>query len=90
MNFPNLFDLIDAQLETSAQLKGSQRSEDADGRVWTKDAFCAKIMPAGSTGITVALLRADHVVHERIFAASSMSVPRIVRTITEHLTGYAN
>ena len=32
----------------------------------------------------------DRVVHQRIFAASSMSVARIVRTITEHLTGYAN
>jgi hypothetical protein len=47
-------------------------------------------MPSGSTGIAVALLRGDSVVHERIFAASSMSITRIVRTITEHLTGYAN
>ena len=90
MNFPSLFDLIDAELETSAQLQGSQRSHDADGRIWTKDAACAKIMPSGSTGITVALLRGDSLVQERIFAASSMSIARIVRTITEHLTGYAN
>ena len=90
MNFPRLFDLIDAELETNAQLEGSQRTRDADGRVWTKDAAGAKIMPSGSTGIVVALLRADHVVHERIFAASSMSIARIVRTITEHLPGYAN
>lgn len=90
MNFPSLFDLIDAQLEGNAQLDGSQRSQDADGRVWTKDAACAKIMPSGSTGVTVALLSGDRIVHERIFAASSMSIPRIVRTITEHLTGYAN
>jgi hypothetical protein len=90
MNFPSLFDQIDAELETNAQLEGSLRSHDADGRVWTKDTACAKIAPSGSTGITVALLRGDNVVHERIFAASSMSVQRIVRTITEHLTGYAN
>jgi hypothetical protein len=90
MNFPSLFDLIDAQLETNAQLEGSQRSQDADGRVWTKDAACAKITPSGSTGVTVALLSGDRIVHQRIFAASSMSIPRIVRTITEHLTGYAN
>jgi hypothetical protein len=90
MNFPSLFDLIDAQLETNAQLEGSQRSQDADGRVWTKDAVCAKITPSGSTGVTVALLSGDRIVHQRIFAASSMSIPRIVRTITEHLTGYAN
>ena len=88
MNFPSLFDLIDAELETNAQLAGSQRSQDADGRVWMKDTACAKITPSGTTGITVALLSADRLVHKRIFAASPMSVPRIVRTITEHLTGY--
>jgi hypothetical protein len=90
MNTPNLLDLIDTALETNQLLEGSQRTEDAGGRVWTKDAAAAKITASGSTGITVALLSSDRVVHQRIFAASSMSVARIVRTITEHLTGYAN
>jgi hypothetical protein len=90
MNFPSLFDLIDAELENNAQLAGSQRTEDADGRIWTRDSAGAKITPSGSTGITVALLMSDRVVHERIFAASPMSVPRIARTITEHLRGYAS
>jgi hypothetical protein len=88
MNSPSLFDLIDTELEANAHLAGSQRSEDADGRVWTKGAAAAKIMPSGTTGIAVALLLGDRVVHERIFAASPMSVSRIVRWITEHLTGY--
>ncbi|HEY5349267.1 MAG TPA: hypothetical protein VIJ64_06035 [Candidatus Lustribacter sp.] len=90
MNLPNLFDLIDAELETNARLAGSQRSLDADGRMWTKDTAGAKITPSGTTGIAVALLLRDRIVHERIFAASPMSVGRIVRTITEHLTGYVN
>lgn len=79
MNFASL---IDAELETNAQLDGSQRTEDTDGRCWTKDAAGAKIMPSGSTGSSVALFLSDRIVHERIFAASSMSVTRIVRTIT--------
>ena len=90
MNHPSLFDLIDAELKTNVQLEGSQRSEDADGRVWAKDAAAAKIAPAGTTGITVMLLSRDRIVHERTFAASPLSIARIVRTITEHLTGYAN
>ena len=90
MNFPSLLDLIDAELENTAHLDGSQRTQDADGRVWTRNAAGAKITPSGSTGITVALLSSDRVVHERIFAASPMSVARIVRTISEHLMGYAN
>jgi hypothetical protein len=90
MNFPSLLDLIDAELENNARLDGSQRTQDADGRVWTRSTAGAKIAPSGSTGITVSLLSSDRVVHERIFAASPMSIARIVRTISEHLMGYAN
>jgi hypothetical protein len=90
MNFASLFDLIDSQLETNVQLAGSQRAHDADGRMWTKDEAVAKVMPSGTTGITVALLSGERLVHERIFAASPLSVGRIVRTISEHLTGYVN
>lgn len=89
MDFPSLFDQIDAELENNARLTGTERSYDAEGRVWTKDRAGAKITPSGSTGIAVALLSSDRIVHERIYAASPMSVPRIARMIIEHLTGYA-
>lgn len=88
MDFPNLFDQIDAELERNERLAGTERSYDADGRVWTKDRAGAKIAPSGSTGIAVALFSADRMVHERIYAASPLSIPRIARMITEHLTGY--
>ena len=90
MNFASLFDLIDAQLKTNSQLAGSHSSEADDERVWMRDAVAARVTPSGTTGIAVALLSGERVVHERIFAASPLSVTRIVRTITEHLTGYAN
>ena len=90
MDFRNLFDLIDAELGANAHLNGTQRTHDADGLAWTNDRAGAKVVPSGTTGIAVALISGERVVHERIFAASPMSVPRIVRTITEHLTGYAN
>jgi hypothetical protein len=90
MNFPSLFDLIDAELETNVRLAGSQHLEQDDARLWMRDAVAARVSPSGTTGITVALLSGERVVHERIFAASPLSVSRIVRTITEHLTGYVN
>ena len=88
MDFVTLCSQIAAELETNARLSGSERSEDADGYVWMKQNVGAKLTPSGSTGISVALLSADHVVHERIFAASPMSVQRVVQIIVEHLTGY--
>jgi hypothetical protein len=90
MNVLSLFDQIATELQANSQLDGSQYAQDADGYAWTRNTAGAKITPSGSTGIVVALLSSDRVVHQRIFAASPMSVARIVRTITEHLTGYVS
>jgi hypothetical protein len=88
MDFNKLFDLIDTQLQTNDHLAGSQHSEDAEGRMWTRNGASAKIAPSGTTGIAVSLMAGDRVVHQRIFAASDLSVARIARWVAEHLSGY--
>ena len=76
MDFATLCSQIAAELETNARLNGSERSEDADGYVWTIAERRRQTHASGSTGIAVALLSADKVVHERVFAAG----PRNVKT----------
>jgi hypothetical protein len=88
MEFGEILDLIDAQLEIDERLVGSEHVEEADGRVWSRNRQAVHIRRSGSTGIALTLTSGDRVLHERVFAQSPQSVDRIARVITEHLTEY--
>ena len=88
MEYSEILDEIDATLETESRLADSERAEDADGRIWTRNRQIARTSRSGSTGIVLSLISGEHVMHERIFARSPKSVERIARVITEHLTEY--
>ena len=88
MPFSDLYAHIDARLGAERYLTDSQRSFEHDTGVWTLDRQAVVIRPAGSTGIEILYQTDGRVIHARTFAASPMSVPRIVRTVTEHLLGY--
>jgi hypothetical protein len=90
MDYGEILDLIDAKLESESRLAGSERSSDAEQRTWTRNRQIVRIGRAGSTGIVVAALTDDRVVHERVFAMSPQSVERIARVVTEHLTEYVH
>jgi hypothetical protein len=88
MEFAEILDLIDATLETDERLSGSERAQDGDGRVWSRNRQVVHIRRSGSTGIALSLTSGDRLLHERVFAQSPQSVERIARVITEHLTEY--
>jgi hypothetical protein len=88
MPFSDLCERIDARLDADAQLAGSQRISSPGESTWTMDRQTVTIRPAGSTGIELVYQTDGRAIHARTFAASPMSIPRIVRTITEHLLGY--
>jgi hypothetical protein len=88
MPFPDLRENIDARLDADPQLAESQRTSSTGESTWTLDGQTVTIRPAGSTGIELIYQTDGRVIHRRTFAASPMSIPRIVRTITEHLMGY--
>jgi hypothetical protein len=88
MDFVGILDLIDATLEADARLAGSERAEDADGRLWSRNRQIVRITRSGSTGILLSLRSGERTMHERVFAQSPQSVERIARVITEHLTEY--
>jgi hypothetical protein len=52
------------------------------------DDYRADIAPAGSTGLELRLSSNGRLIHERVFASSPASMPRIAQSIIEHLTGY--
>jgi hypothetical protein len=56
--------------------------------MWSRGTETAEVHPSTSTGVLLQLASKGRVIHERYFAASEVSVPRIARAITEHLTGY--
>jgi hypothetical protein len=88
MPFSDLREQIDARLDADAQLANSQRMSSPTETDWTMDRQSVTIRAAGSTGIELVYLTDGRVIHARTFAASPMSIPRIVRTVTEHLLGY--
>ncbi len=88
MEFSDVCDALDVQLRSTADLDGSERTHTADDDVWTLDGQAVHVRAAGSTGIHVAYGTGGRIIHERTFAASPLSISRIVRTMTEHLTGY--
>jgi hypothetical protein len=89
MTFPEIRASIDERLETEPRLAGSRRELQDDMSVWTRDKQAVAIAPSGSTGILVEYRSEGRPVRRKIFAASPMSVDRIVVTSAEHLTDYA-
>lgn len=89
MTFAELRAEIDERLAAEPRLQGSRRELDGEKSVWTRDREIVLIGPSGTTGILVELSTNGRVVRSKIFAASPMSVERIVITSAEHLTSYA-
>lgn len=87
MQFDDLLALIHEQLESERRLNGAMDA-DPDSGVWILGDAAAEIHPSTSTGMLLILRTEGRVIHERIFAASEISVGRMARAITEHLTGY--
>jgi hypothetical protein len=89
MQFSDMLALIDKQLAKEERLRDYLSESDPESGVWSRGTNAAEVHPSTSTGILLQLATKGQVIHERIFAASEMSVSRIARAITEHLTGYA-
>lgn len=87
MQFADLLALIHKQLDDEDRLR-NRLDTDPEGAVWQVGDATAELHPSTSTGLLLILRTNGRVIHERIFAASEVSVPRIARAITEHLTGY--
>jgi hypothetical protein len=88
MQFADLLALIHKQLEGEARLHDMIQADTYNG-VWRLNDATAEVFPSTSTGLLLVLRTNDRTIHERIFAASEVSIERIARAITEHLTGYA-
>ena len=87
MQFDDLLALIHEQLSGERRLHGVMDA-DPDTGVWMLGNAAAEIHPSTSTGMLLILRTDGRPIHERIFAASEISVGRMARAITEHLTGY--
>lgn len=90
MQFSDMLARIDEQLENEERLRDYVSESLPETGQWSRGSEAAEIHPSTSTGILLRLASKGQVIHERIFAASEMSISRIVRAITEHLTGYAS
>jgi hypothetical protein len=88
MTFAELRAEIDDRLAAEPRLQGSRRQLEGQTSVWTLDSEIVAIGPSGTTGILVELSTNGRLVRSKIFAASPMSVERIVTTSAEHLTSY--
>lgn len=89
VDFYELVALIDEQLTAEQRVRDYVSESGTEIGHWSRDSESAEVRPSTSTGILLRLFSNGLVIHERIYAASPMSVPRMVRSITEHLTGYA-
>jgi hypothetical protein len=89
MHFSELRAAIDERLGAEPRLHGSRCELQGQNSVWTRDNQVVVIGASGSTGILVEYLSDGSPVRSKIFAASPMSVDRIVISSAEHLTGYA-
>jgi hypothetical protein len=86
MTFEELRAAVDERLESEPRLRGIQH--DPNAGLWMLNQETVVLSPSGSTGILVEYLSRDRLVRTKIFAASPMSVERIVTTSAEHLTSY--
>ena len=89
MTFPEIRASIDTRLEADPRLAGSRREVHGETTVWTRDKQAVAIGASGTTGILVEYRSEGRPPRSKIFAASPMSVDRIVVTSAEHLTDYA-
>jgi hypothetical protein len=90
MSFSDVCALIDAQLDADSRFTHAEHVASPDESMWALGREVVTIRPQGTTGITLTYTSDERVIHTRTFAASTMSVDRIVRTATEHLTGYVD
>lgn len=88
MTFRELLAVIDERLAAEPRLAGAQRQSGGEHSNWTYNRESVSIGPSGSTGIVVDYCSDGRVIRSKIFAASPMTVDRIVTTAAEHLTGY--
>jgi hypothetical protein len=89
MTFPEIRASIDARIEAEPRLQGSHCELEGENSIWTLNRQVVTISPSGSTGILVEYISDERLVHSKIFAASPLSIERIVTTAAEHLTAYA-
>ncbi|HEV8020072.1 MAG TPA: hypothetical protein VGP41_02340 [Candidatus Lustribacter sp.] len=89
MTFAELRAEIDDRLAAEPRLQGGRRELEGEKSVWTRHGEIVTIGPSGTTGILVEYRTDGRLVHRKIFAASPMSIERIVITSAEHLTSYA-
>jgi hypothetical protein len=88
MLFSEMLTQISKQLSDGRSLTETTTASSELMGMWSRGSETAEIHPSTSTGVLLQLASKGRVVHERYFAASEVSVPRIARAITEHLTGY--
>ena len=81
-------ELLDVRLQNEPKTRDVQSAHNEVAGVWTLDDYRADVLPAGSTGLELRLSSHGRVIHERTFASSPASMPRIAQSIVEHLTGY--
>ncbi len=81
-------ELLDVRLQSEPKTRDVQSAHNEVAGVWTLDDYRADVLPAGFTGLELRLSSNGRVIHERTFASSPASVPRIAQSIIEHLTGY--
>ena len=89
MQFTDMVALIDKQLQGMNRLPDYTVETDVETGMWMRGTEAAEVHPSTSTGVLLQLSSRGQVIHQRIFAASEMSISKIARAITEHLTGYA-
>ena len=90
MDVQHAIALLDAALQSEPQVHDVQKAHTENDGIWMQDNYRADVRAAGSTGLELRLSAHGRIMHERIFASSPASVPRMARAIVEHLTGYAN
>jgi hypothetical protein len=88
MNLFVAIELLDVRLQSEPKTRDVQSAHNEVSGVWTLDDYRVDVIQAGSTGLEVRLSSHGRVIHERVFASSPASMPRIAQSIIEHLTGY--
>ena len=88
MRFAQMVALIDERLQHEERLQDYPIAADPHVGRWSCGKEAAELEPSTATGVLVRLHSDGRVLHQRVFACSEMTVGRIARSISEHLTGY--
>ncbi len=88
MAFSDLCLLIDERLRAETHFAQIEHAASETEHVWLFDDQAVRLRRSGSTGIEATYETANRPIHSRTFAASPLSVDRVVRTAIEHLNGY--